>query len=196
MRTLNEYIWMAYATKEQLKTELGITGGEQDAYLDAVLERVSAWIDTQTNRTFKSQATTVTDELYERQGRTLWLSQLGITGVTSVKVRQLRTEDWRTLEPGTYEWTSNGRLYLPLDFRFVQVTYEYGTDATVPKDIELAALQLAADVYRGSRQGEQADVASERVGDYQVTYRNVDDVVKANDSNVQATLAAYRVRPI
>lgn len=185
---------MAYATTAQLKEELGITGSAQDTYLSAVLDRVSAWIDTQTNRKFQSQDTTVSDELYERQGCIIWLKQVGVSDVTTVKVRQLRSDDWTTLDASTYEWTSQGRLSLPLSYRFVQVTYAYGS--SVPKDIEQACLQLAAEVYRASRQDTTGDIASERIGDYQVTYRSIATAANSAASNVMSTLRAYRLRAV
>lgn len=129
---------MTYATLNQLKDQLGITDSTKDGYLADLLERVSAWINTQTNRVFVAAETVVTDQLYERNGPVIWLGSTGITDITVVKAKQLRSESYLTLDPTTYYWTSNGRLELPVGYAFVQVSFEHG--AGVPRDIELACL--------------------------------------------------------
>lgn len=180
---------MAYATTDQLKAALSITGTDQDSYLSAILDRVSAFIDTRTNRTFSAAEATVTDELYERQGSTIWLRSGGIKTVSAVKVKDTQGDTYVTLDPGTYDWTSSGRLSLPLGYKFVQVTYTVAA-GTVPKDIEGAAIDLAAEAYRSG--GPTGAVSSERIGDLSLTYRSGSSAV----DSALSMLDSYRVRPV
>lgn len=183
----------AYATTSQLKEVLGITGSDQDGYLAGILDRVSAFIDTYTGRTFSGSAITVTDELYERQSRVIWLRNVGITEVDSVKARDFRSDSLMTLDATNYQWTSAGRLELPICYTFVQVTYEHQT--AVPKDIEGACLALAAEGYRSG--GEHGDVRREEIGDLVFEYQaNSGSASAASVNRAMQTLDSYRVRHV
>lgn len=183
---------MTYANTAQLKDVLDISDTSQDGYLSELLDRVSAFIETYTGRSWSTDAQTVTDELYERQGRVLWLNAVGISNVSSVKVRDDRSDDWRTLDASSYQWTSAGRLELPLSYAYVQVSYELPASTAIPYDIESAALELAADLYRSS--GEHGAVKSTRAGDLWVTY-GADDSEKRGMTAMKV-LDHYRMRPV
>jgi hypothetical protein len=188
---------MAYATRDQLKRELEIPSSDNshDTYLDELLAQATAFIDTQTNRTFSEDPVTVTDEVYDlTDGNRIWLKHTGIKSVTSVKVGQTDPE---TLDTTAYTWDALGRLVLfgygrlsrfgDRDYYlgYVRVSYTYDGDG-IPKDIEMACLQLAAEVYRNGG----ANETKEQIGDYSVWYENGKSDVA---DRVKAVLSAHRV---
>ncbi|OAE01863.1 phage head-tail connector protein [Arthrobacter sp. OY3WO11] len=175
---------MSYATTDQLKSALSITDSAQDTYLTDLLARASAWIDTYTGRHFATGAQTVTDELHEGQGSRLWLKHTGITEITSVEVRDVRSDDWEVLGADDYEWTASGRLIVPLNYTFVKVTYKYDSNG-VPKDIEMVAVRLATQLFRDNT------VSKESLDDYSIEHRIQE--IAPDDLGV---LAAYRVRNV
>lgn len=182
---------MAYATLDQLKSHLRITDTAQDTYLADLLDRATGFIESYTGQTFAAGTQTLTDELYERQGGTIWLKATNIASVTAVKVRNNRADAWETLDATTYEWTSLGRLDLPVAYTYVQVSYT--RTAPVPADIEGACIAIAADSYRQG--GEQGTVTSEQVGDLKVTYAGT-AAVSSNTTSVTGILDQYRLRSV
>lgn len=163
---------MAYTTQNQineLKRELGITDDAQDGRLVDLLERAAAFIDSYCGRKFSNAVETVTDELRERQGRVLYLRNIGITAVSSVKAKVAQSDDWETLDPSTYEWTYVGRLCLPYPYDYVLVNYSYGTPG-VPADILSAQVVIAAESYRGG--GANGAIKREELGDLKLEYAN------------------------
>ncbi|WP_373427093.1 hypothetical protein [Pseudarthrobacter siccitolerans] len=123
-------------------------------------------------------------ELHEGQGQRLWLRNTGITTITTVEVRDVRSDAWETLGVDDYEWTSNGRLLLPLNYAFVKVAYAYDTGAA-PRDIEMVAIRLASQLYRDNT------VSKESLDDYSIEYH-----VQRVSPDELGVLAAYRVRNI
>lgn len=182
---------MAYGTLDQLKQHLRITDTAQDAYLTSLLGRATAYIESYTGQIFATGTQSVSDELYERQGGTVWLRATNIASVTAVKVRNNRADAWETLDATTYEWTSLGRLDLPIAYTYVQVSYT--RTAPVPLDIEGACIAIAADSYRTG--GEQGTVTSEQVGDLKVTYAGT-AAVASNTTSVNGILDQYRLRSV
>lgn len=185
---------MKYATLAQLKQELDIDTNDtsRDGYLQDLLEMVSRWIDTYTNRVFGDQQT-VTDELHDFSGGRghVYLKNVNITGITAVKVGQI--EPYAELETGDYSWNPSGRLVIP-GYTFgtgddsldnLRITYTHQT--AVPSDISLACIQLAARIFRND------SVSSERIGDYSVAYKNMDQVAGADQLGI---LNAHRLRNV
>lgn len=192
---------MTYATTEQLKQHLGITDTDQDAYLTSLLERVSSFIDTYTGVSFNSDPKSVTDELYERHGRVIWLHNRGITNVSEVKVKSHNTDSYKTLDTNFYQWTSNGRLSLSYPYTFVQVSYEALNE--VPRAIEGACIALAADVYQASANASSGGVITqEQIGDVMIRYGESHNSTattssdQAGAASPMAVLDMYRVRPL
>lgn len=182
---------MAYATTDQLKSTLSITGTEQDGYLADLLRRATTAIETYLGRKYSAGETTVADELYERQARVFWLRNVGITEITSLSVRDLRTDDWTVLTTDTYEWTSYGRVELDTASTFIKITYKYSSGG-VPADVEAACLAMAAAVYQDG--GEHGGISQERIGDLNISY----DGRSSNNKVSQAlsSISAYRVRHV
>lgn len=183
---------MAYATTQQLKDNLGISGSDQDGFLADLLTRATAAIETFLGRKYSSGDTTVTNELYERQGRIFWLRNLGITEITTLEVRDYRTESWVTLDSDTFDWTSGGRIELNTASTFVRVTYKYSS-GSVPADVEAACIAIASAYYL--ERGENGPVRSERIGDLSFSYDASEDP-KQQVEKALATIDAYRVRHV
>lgn len=180
-----------YATTAQLKEVLGITDISQDTYLAKLLDRASAFVELYTGRSWSTTATTYTDELYERQGRVLWLKNIGVSAITSIKVRDHLSDALVTLDASTYQWTSAGRVELAISYTYVQVTYTTPI-VSIPLDIEAATLDIATDAYRSG--GENGSVKSERVGDLAISYGT--NSATTDGSAAMKVLDLYRVRTI
>ncbi len=174
---------MALITVDQLKEHLGVTDASQDSYLQSLANRVSAYIERYTGRVF-GRTVTVTDEVadYPNTG-TLLLGNTDVTAVSSVKLNDV------VMDAGAYKWNSAGEINLPAPGRWdlnwssvpsgnnsIKVTYTYGVPS-VPLDLELAALEIAAAVH--ARRKGQGQKVAERIGDYSVQYA---DAAKAISS--------------
>lgn len=94
-----------------------------------------------------------------------------------------------------YRWeTGNGRLILSADFPtgnqniFVEYTGGY---ATVPADLELACLEVVQSLYNRTRR--DADLASERLGDYGWTAKTgLNSTSMGSANGILQRLAGYR----
>lgn len=184
---------MAYATTAQLKSHLGITDASQDTYLGDLLSRATGFIETYTGRKFAVGTQTLTDELYECQGRIVWLRAVAVEGVTTVKVKTAQSDDYETLDADTYEWTTRGRLDLPFQYDYVQVTYDVNSSG-VPADIEEACLMLAADKYKNN--GSHGPVKREEIGDLTFEYQADGSSGSSAANAAMKTLDMYRVRHV
>lgn len=193
---------MAYATRDQLKNELGISLADtsQDSYLDDLLSMATSYIDLKTGRQFGSNIV-VTDEVHDYiDNNKIWLQNTDITAVDSVVVGQ-QGQTPVTLDTTAYIWNSVGRIVIfsvpsiwpnaprgvDRDFYldYIKVSYKFGVAA--PKVIELACVQLAALVYRND------SISSERIGDYSIAYKNMDDLA---GTDIMGILSAYRIQSV
>ncbi len=174
-----------YATIAQLKNELGIAAADtsQDAYLSDLLAQVSAWIDTYTGRRFGPADASLTEEHEDVHG-SLWLRNVGVT-VTKVETRDKQSDTWNVVYD--YTWRSTGRV-TGVSANFVRFTYTLA--GGIPRDIEGAALALAARAFRVS------SIKRESIGDYEVEYQPVQDVAEAAQGFSTAVLDAYHLRNV
>lgn len=184
---------MAYTTTieiNKLKRELGITDDTQDAKLVDLLEQAAAFIDAYCGRTFSNDVKTITDELYERQGRVVWLRNMHVNSVTAVKAKLAQSDDYDTLAETSYEWTTGGRLCLPLAYDYVQVSYTHGA-LSVPADIIGACIAIAAESYRNG--GEHGAIKREELGALKLEYAQGASTSSISVLNI---LDRHRVRGI
>jgi hypothetical protein len=174
-----------YATISQLKNELGIPTSDtsQDTYLTDLLTRVSAWIETYTGRKFGNEPTTVASEYHSREGSVLWLRNVGIASIVTVAVRDSVNDSWENLTSTDFEWAPDGRLELNSEYEYVKVSYTYG-GAGIPKEIEQAAVSIAARIYRNS------SIKSEQIGDYKIEFQAVKDITPVDELRA---LDLYRI---
>jgi hypothetical protein len=184
-----------YATLDQLKNELNIdlTDTSRDAYLNDLLDRTSGLVNDLTGRLFGADTVQVTDELHTPRRGFVYLNHTDIADITEVRARINRTYEWTVLAANQFEWWETGRIWLYFLYGYVSVSYTYNAGGTpIPADIVEATLQLAT-ANVNSQNGE-GNVASERIGDLQVTYR-APSLTDASESTL-ATLSRYRVRPL
>jgi hypothetical protein len=139
-----------------------------DGRADQVVGAVDAYVENTTGRSF-GEIKTITDEVHDA-GSVIFLRHADVTEVTSVK-RGRGAGESTTLPTDSYYVNTYGRLVLSEarngfnPYRdYVKVSYNYGV-ATVPADLKLAALSIAADFYTYAADGNV--VATEvQVGSY------------------------------
>ncbi len=161
-------------TAEQVTERTGASS--TDAGL--VANAINQLIETTTSRCW-GESKTVT-EVYDA-ANVLWLRQMDITAVASVKVGLPNQLPRTTLEAGSYSFNKYGRLVLsyapmralpPLTSDYVEVTFTHGVPAEeIPADLILAALNLASDYYSHSVENGGKEVGEESIGSYRVSYR-------------------------
>lgn len=95
-------------------------------------------------------------------------------------------------EPPSLLVTYNGGFVTPQQAIDNSSPY-YNTTPTLPDDIQIACLRYAADLYRSLPRGSE-DIASEGVGDAQVSYRDDDQGGRADEPTLPRKVAAL-VRP-
>lgn len=182
--------------KEYIGTELD---NENRATL--ICESINEWIEAYTGRVW-GETKTFTDTLdYEP---VVFLSHIDITKVSEVKT-------FGNIETGYRVDKTTGRLLLNAygerkysrgDFDQVEVTYTTGVEV-VPSLLKTTALQLASDNYN-RQDGKDANVASESVGGYSVTYGATNSLLNGSNgssngvsnaiNSVMAVLNYYRLR--
>lgn len=142
---------MAYTDATAIAGYLGVTlTSPQQTQAGVLANAATAWIDRYTGRSWQDDGS-VTDELHELVGDTVYLNARPVTAVTSVKTRErfadasittLDASQWELLDATNgvlliLGWAGVGRLAL--------VTYTHtATSAAVPEDVELAATMIAA----------------------------------------------------
>lgn len=186
---------MNYVTLTATKQALSIDASDtsKDAYLQAIIKRVSGYIDEYTNRTFSTSAQSVTDELHQENRQVLWLGAPDIGNVTAVKAKFYRSDSWTTLDTDLYEWKTYGRICLDQPYPFVQVSYTHGGTG-VPAAVEGAALQLVSDTYNAVTGSDK--ITSEKTGDYSVTYASTQSIAQTASSMAMEMLDKFRVVPV
>lgn len=159
-----------------------ITTAELDTYtgktLDAgraaqVVGAVNQYIDNKTGRVWGETASGTEDHDLTP---VVFLENQDVLTVDSVELGY-PNETATTMDDEDYYFNglgrlvlSNGRMRFAPRRDYVHVTYTYG-NPTVPDDLKLAALSLAADLYAYA-ETEQVEVASESIGSYRLEYRN------------------------
>jgi len=142
---------MPYTDATAIAGYLGVTlTSPQQTQATTLAAAATAWIDRYTGRSWQDDGS-VTDELHEVVGDTVYLKARPVTAVTSVKTREryadagtttLDASQWELLDATNgvlliLGWAGVGRLAL--------VSYTHtATAAAVPDDVELAATMIAA----------------------------------------------------
>lgn len=181
-------------TLAELKTYLGITGTEQDATLQLVVDAVNAQIEQSTLRNYGADKTRT--EVHDYRD-SIFLQRMGVKSITSVKHYQTGTEvETDPLDTDSYTFNKYGRLTLDQnygddynrnDYNALTVVYVYGllTGEVVPADLKLAALQQAREFYEGTSGTDSRRVRSEATGSYRIEF--------SDDSVFMNTLRKYTV---
>jgi hypothetical protein len=162
-------------TEAELAAYMGLTLKETAG--GQVTAAVNGWIENHTGRVWGQVATVV--ERYDYKPKGFFLRQMDITGITQIKLGwPNQPADPTVINPSSYYWNEFGRVTMLSPFantvnsttRFfndlVEVTYTHGV-IPVPDDLKLAALGIAAVMYRFAINGQQNIVATS-VGSYRV----------------------------
>jgi uncharacterized phiE125 gp8 family phage protein len=181
-------------TRDDLKRYLGIDAGDtsQDDLLDDLIDYASERIETHCRRRFASEELT---EYLDGPGTTeLVLSRRPVSVLSSVRVDADRgfaaetevdsSELVLRADAGVAERV--GAIF-PAGARNVRVEYTAGY-STVPDDLALACVKLAAAWYAHARAGADG-VTREALGDHSATFS-----ASALPADVEAMLEPYRER--
>jgi hypothetical protein len=177
----------ALTSLEAVKRYLGLSSGDDDELLTELIARVSAGIVAYCGREF---ALGDYAEYHDGDGSdTLLLAQRPVTQVTMLSQdgAEVAAADFVVYpEVGVAQLKSGvfGR-----GARNVYVSYRAGY-ATIPGDVEQAAVEWVARLYAAGGAAAGRAIASERAGDYAVTYEG-----EAGDmpEGVRAALEPYRM---
>lgn len=188
---------MAYVTKQQVKTYLQIDGTDQDTLLDLLIESAEKFLENRTGRKWGSSPHEVTDEVYDYEP-ILWLNNMDITDVTSVKLGNPQTGTPTELDSNGYNWSESGRISLGWqyghvgdqhDYDYVQVSYKH-TAGEFPADLKLALLQVIAVFYNQS-EGAGRTITRERLGNLDTQYASLESSL-ADRPDLLGTIDSYR----
>jgi len=178
-----------YTNKNNVEKYLGEDlPSSLDAYITAYLNAVDNWIENYTGRKFKD-ATELTKYYDTVGGKEIYVDDFegnptveildadGDTEESLTEDTDYRTDPWNE--------TTKNKLFLmdygsisrwPIGEKRLKITADFGrTD--IPADITLAATMLVANVLAKYTKG--GETKSERVGDVQFTYKEVDDSAQA-----------------
>ena len=181
-------------TLAELKTYLGITGTDEDATLQLIVDAVNEQIEQTTLRNYGADKTR-TEVMDYRDS--VFLQRMGVKSITSVRHYQTGTEEQSDpLDADSYTWNKYGRLTLDQnygddhnrgDYNAVTVVYVYGkaSGEVAPADLKLAALQQGREFYEGTSSGDSRRVKSEATGSYRIEF--------TDESVFMNTLRKYRV---
>lgn len=183
----------ALTTRARLIDFLGLTAGDlsaaQEAILDNLINSVTESIERELG--YRVKLTTYTEELYDTDdGRALVLKSYPISEAHSVTIGRrssgINEDDWETVDSQYYHIDYEaGIIYAAAGIRFFRtrqgyrVTYTAGYDFdnsltflsdTQAGDLELAAWQLAQDLWDVTGGQASDEVESESIGDYSVKY--------------------------
>jgi hypothetical protein len=161
---------------------------------------VKAWIDRYAGRTFEAAATTkyydgngsdriIVDSLVGTPTEVSILDSQGNVQQTLVlntdyllyplnttekyEIRFIRALDWEYWE-GFDEWP----IFYKGDKR-LKITASFGASTAIPADVELAATKLVAKIVENRLAGTTGSVKSESLGDYSVSFGDIDDQADA-----------------
>lgn len=178
---------MAYTTKAKVDDLFGITIPQ--AVFNDLVEVVKLFIDRYTGKTFEGASA---DRYYDSTGGyilnvdsfygTPTISILNADGTVDRLLTEGQANDFVTVPYNTTEknqiiFSSSGYGRLPRGSRRVKITASWGYGATVPKDIEYVATQLIGALYN-SNEVSGSNIKSESLGDYSVTYGDVEQVAE------------------
>lgn len=193
-----------YTTELQIENFLNVSipSGDADFYIEAA----EAFIDDYTDRNFVA-TDPATERVFDGQGGDL----LNIDECIEVTVVKQGLDEYGDSTLTISAGGSNGYYLLPNNYdeknipidkihlrdkvwyRGLQnhkVTAKWGYSASAPNAIEMAATILAAGYYHFNRGGASGNVASEKIGNYAVSYPNKDP--KDMYNRIMELLSVYR----
>lgn len=157
-----------------------------------VVAAVNQWINTYTGRSFGALVV-IQGELQDYQP-VVWLDHMDVQSIEALRFGSAFSGGVRQLIPaGSYVISPTGRLVLnPMgkdeysrnNYDLVSIDYTYGV-TTIPEDLRLAALALAADFYK-SKSSSQGAITMAMVGNYKLMYKG--------ESVYKGVLESYRAR--
>lgn len=162
----------ALITLDNLKTFLGITGSDQDSLLEMLINQVTDYIETRTDRRFKE--TTYTEEEYDGTGQSeLVLKQFPIITFTKLEKNNAtdNTDSWEEVDTDDY-WIDESEGILTKTTLFnkgkhnYRATYTAGYE-TIPYDVQFLAMSIISDI-NGRRQN--MGVVKETLGDHTIDF--------------------------
>ena len=175
-------------TLTAVKAYLEVTGTDDDALLTDLVARASDAIVAYCGRAF---AAADYDECHDGDGSDIvLLDQRPVISVSAL------SEDDDAVEADDFVvYPELGIVRLKSGVfgrgvRNVRVSYRAGHE-TIPADVEQAAIEWVAAMYRARGEVAGRDVSSERVGDYAVTYER--DARDGMPAAARAVLEPYRV---
>lgn len=191
---------MSYTTEAKIESYLGTS---VDATLAAmIISWVTAWINKYTGKVFEAVSET---RYYDGNGRESILvdsfvgspavTVLNTDGTTDVVLTEGQADDfivapYNSTEKFQLILSSSGRYCAwPKGAHRIKVVASFGVSNTVPADIEMVATKLASSLITNASAAGGA-VKSQSLGDYSVTYGDLDATAKA--TGVTETLDQYR----
>jgi len=196
---------MSYTKKGQIQNYLAIDiDTSLDSQITDWITAVSNYIDRYTGKSFEQSSSEI--RYFNGSGRKdididdfLSLSSVQIldsnaSGV-AFTLSEGRDNDYITYP---YNDTRKYRLILTVNAQVaiwsigkqrIKITGVWGESSTVPKDIELAATMLVAGIVEKGLKG--GSVQSESLGDYSVTFKNIDDI--SSVMGVREILNHYKI---
>lgn len=163
---------MALTTRNDVKAALSVTGSTDDTFIDSLIERASAAVESYCRRTFGTRTVTQTFRL-DRGRQRLILDAVPVTSITSV------TEAGTALTADDYELDAGAGFLDRLDgddglstwaaskivivFVAGYVLPGAGGTVTLPADIQAATIDLVARAYHA--RGRDPQLRSEKILD-------------------------------
>lgn len=190
---------MAYTTKAKVDA---LTGGNIDSALfTTLLASVKAFIDRYCGKTFEGVSETryydgngLKEILVDSfTGTPTEVSILNSDGTTYDTITEGQANDYVALplnssEKNVIRLTGNGYwANFASRGRVLKVVATFGASASVPADIEYVATKLVANL---GGESESLNIKSESLGDYSVSYDDIDDDARA--MGVMTILDMYR----
>lgn len=135
-------------TRQEYKTYAGINSTNQDAEIDFLIPKVSAFVKTYCRRTFVDYVSDIKTEVFHGDADRFILKETPVTQVISVEYSTNYGQTYTKLVKFT-DWVADGDYVLPISnsgtfpkaINGYKVNYFAGFD-DVPQDLKLAVLDL------------------------------------------------------
>lgn len=177
-----------FVTLAQVKRQLGITGAAQDALLDDLINYATDFVERYIGRRVVEE--TQVDETHDGQlSRRIFTRNRPINSMDPVTVEV----DGVAVTIDKIDYV-NGIIQLEScvqeDLANIEVTYTAGYNTTDPTTVPWDLQQAVIDIVSNAKNSvKSSGISSETVGDYSVTYG---DVEKSVTSSVKQILNSYK----
>ena len=196
---------MSYTNQTKVEAYLGYAlTVSQAAQLSSWITAAQEYIENYTGQKFEAEATT---KYYDSKGGTEMLID-SFQSITELSILDTDGNVDETLTEGQssdfitypYNETIKYKIVLtvgsslgafPVGKRLVKVVATFGVGSTVPKQIELVTAMLVAGIIRAANAKSGGEVRSESLGDYSVSYGEVDEV--SQKLGIKQTLDQYKL---